>query len=294
MSLRQMDLNLFVVFDAIYRERHLTRAAEQLAITQPGISNALNRLRQRFDDPLFVRTGRTMVPTPVAEGMIGPVRQALRQLDGCITGTRNFDPASAEKTFTISMPVLDSVAILPRLMTRLAEVAPGIRLKCLRIPRKQVVRQLSDGQVDLATDVDQLAGPPLMQAPLMQVRYMAVMRPDHPMADEALTLDRYLASRHIIVSHRASGASHVEAALSRLGHRQNSVLRLQSYHEAFEVVATTDMILAAPDSLLSGRGFATQPLPFPVAPLPMALYWHSRADADPANRWLRNLILGLS
>lgn len=293
MNLRQMDLNLFVVFDAIYRERHLTRAAEQLAITQPGISNALNRLRQRFDDPLFVRTGRTMVPTPVAEGMITPVRQALRQLDGCIAGARDFDPASAEKTFTISMPVLDSVAILPRLMTRLAKTAPGVRLKCLRIPRKQVVRQLSDGQVDLATDVDQLAGPPLMQAPLMQVHYMAVMRPDHPMAGLDLTLGSYLSFRHIIVSHRASGASHVEAALSRLGHRQNSVLRLQSYHEAFEVVGTTDMVLAAPDSLLPGRGFTTHPLPFPVAPLPMALYWHSRADADPANRWLRNMILDL-
>lgn len=294
MQLRQMDLNLFVVFDAIYREKHLTRAAEQLAISQPGLSNALNRLRVRFDDPLFVRTGRTMAPTPVAEGMIGPVRQALRHLDGCMTGTGNFDPAHAEKTFVISMPALDSVAILPRLMKRLGQIAPGIRLKCLRIPRNRLIRQMADGLVDLATEVDQLAGPPLMQAPLMQVRYLAAMRADHPDAGKKLTLDRYLAMRHITVSHRQNGASHVEIALNRLGRRQNSVLRLPSYHEAFEVIRSTDMMLAVPDGLAAGRDLAFHPLPFPVAPLPMALYWHSRVDADPANRWMRELILNLS
>lgn len=291
MRLGTLDLNLFVAFEAIYRERNLTRAAETLSITQPGISNALTRLRQSFDDQLFVRDGRVMVPTPVAENIIGPVRSALSQLGRCIEDLDKFDPATAERTFTVSMKFLDANTLLPKVFALINRAAPGVRLHCLRTPRREITRQLTAGRLDLAVDLEQLPSGPLHKATLMQENYVYALRGDHPLAGKELSLEQFLTLKHIVVSSRPRGISLTEATLNKLGFKQDIYLRLNSYEPAFEILQTSDLALSGPRSLLRDKGVAVKPLPFETEPLSLSMYWHPRVDREPANLWLRQMFI---
>ena len=139
MNLTSVDLNLFVVFDTIYSERNLTRASEVLNITQPAVSNALARLRQAFGDPLFVRTGRTMTPTPAAQNAIGPVQQALRQLRASVDQFGKFDPLTSQRTFHICLREASTAVLMPDLVRALRTLAPGVKVHCYPLDRRQAL-----------------------------------------------------------------------------------------------------------------------------------------------------------
>jgi len=290
--LLQVDLNLFVVFDTVYTERNLTRAARVLHITQPAVSNALKRLRVAFSDPLFVRTPRGVAPTPVADNIAVRVKEALNMLSMSLSEGEKFVPRRSEKVFALAMHDIDEAVLVPRLMERLRAVAPGVSLECVAVPRDELEQELASGSLDFALDVPLFSVPMLCRQLVSAERYVCAMRPGHPAAREALTLQRYLALDHIHVSTRRQGVGHVDRALERLGRSRNIRLRMMSYMAAPQAVASTDLVLTIPRSLASMYGLTTLELPFEVGTLDQYLYWHRNADEDRANGWMREILLG--
>ncbi|MBN3754411.1 LysR family transcriptional regulator [Paraburkholderia sp. Tr-20389] len=289
----KLDLNLFVVFEAIYDKRNLTRAAETLFITQPAVSNALARMRRAFDDPLFVSTPTGMVPTPLSENIIGRVREALQLLETSATEGDVFVPAASERTFRLSMPDLTEAILLPALGELLQQQAPGMRIESYFTPRSEVAAALATGKIDFAIDVPLIDDPQLHQVPLGSDRYACMLRHDHPFAGNALTMDDYLALGHIQVSSRRQGSGLVDAELHKLGRRRQMQMRVQHYMVAPLIALRTDLALTAPVQLLQRYDARILELPFPLPKLEWHLYWHRSGEQDQANRWVRGEVIRL-
>ena len=218
MNLSKVDLKLFIVFDAIYTEANLTRAGQIVGITQPAVSNALARLRETFNDPLFVRTAQGMVPTPMAQNIIGPVRNALSLLRVSVQESRIFNPAQAAKTYRISMTDLTEAIILPPLFQRLRRLAPTVIIESFLSKRRETTKELAAGRLDFAVDAPLNTDPQVRHVKLMDDRYVCAMRKGHPMAGkEKLSLDDYLSLTHIHISSRRSGLGYVDLALGKMG-----------------------------------------------------------------------------
>ena len=290
-NLSAIDLNLFVVFEAVYTERNLTRAAAILNITQPAVSNALARLRASLDDPLFVRSGNAMSPTPVAHNLIGPVRQAMQQLRAGIDQGAGFDPATSERAFHLAMRETAGSALLPELMGRVRTAAPRMRLQSHLVDRQDIPTELASGALDFAIEIPQLEQSELNCAPILSDRYVCVLRRDHPMARGKLTLKRFLELEHITMSSRRAGRTLIDLALNKMGEQVNTVLRIAYSEPAFHVVMGTDLALAAPHSLAKRYDVAIKELPFESPVLDSFLYWHKQMESDPANAWMRARIL---
>ena len=293
MRLNQVDLNLFVVFDAIYTARNLTRAAEVLSITQPAVSNALNRLRKSLNDQLFVRTPQGMTPTPVADNIIGQVREALQLLTTSVQEGDQFEPAVAENTFNFSMNDVGEAALLPPLLEYLQKEAPCIGLTSYHVGRDEVPKELASGRLDFAIDTPLISDPNLCRAPLNSPPHVCLVREDHPAVGNRLTLEQYLALDHIHISSRRAGLGLVDLALNRLGHQRRILLRVRHYLVAPLVVSRTDLALTVPMSVPQIHNLRTLELPLELPQLDWHLYWHKSADRDQANRWLRESVLEL-
>jgi DNA-binding transcriptional LysR family regulator len=291
MKLPKLDLNLFVVFDTVYSERNLTRAARVLHITQPAVSNALKRLRAAFGDPLFVRTPRGVAPTPVADNIAGRVKEALNMLNLSLTEGEKFAPRRSDKMFSLAVHDIDEAVLAPRLMERLEARAPGVSLECISVPRDELEQELAAGSLDFALDVPLFSVPMLCRQLVSRERYVCAMRPGHPAAAEPLTLERYLDLKHVHVSTRRRGVGHVDRALERLGRARGIRLRMMSYMAAPQVVASTDLVVTVPRSLATMYGLTSLELPFEVGTLDQYLYWHRNADVDRANTWMRSILL---
>lgn len=293
MNLSKVDLNLFIVFDAIYTEANLTRAGQIVGITQPAVSNALSRLRETFNDPLFVRTAQGMVPTPMAQNIIGPVRNALALLRTSVQESRIFNPQQANKTFRISMTDLTEAVILPPLFQRLRRLAPTLVIESFPCKRRETTKELAAGRLDFAVDAPLNTDPQVRHVRLMQDRYVCAMRPGHPLAESKLTLDSYLGMTHIHISSRRNGLGYVDLALGKMGLQRRVALRSQHYLMASQVLQQTDMVMTVPERFARRHQLRHQPLPVEVPALETHLYWHESTDQDPANRWMREQIIEL-
>ena len=289
-KLTSLDLNLFVVFEAIYIERNLTRAAEALSVTQPAVSNALARLRALLDDPLFERRGGIMAPTPASQALIGPVRQALARLRSGLDQRVRFDPATSDRIFHIAAREATTAVLLPDLERRLAVEAPGVQIHTHLVERALIPGEMAAGALDFALDIPQLARGDLTGVRLFDDRYVCVLRRDHPAAARPLTLTRFLALRQIAISGRRRGKTLIEAALARTGHEATVTMRLSSYHAAFDIVRQSDLAAAAPYRAAQHAELAIMELPFPPPMLETWLHWRRSADSDPASQWMRGLL----
>lgn len=295
MHISRVDLNLLVVFDTIYTEGGITKASEKLHLTQPAISHALARLRDMFNDPLFVRQGYKMVPTPLAKRLIDPLRESLKQLGAILNDTQGFDPASANKRFVIGLRDYMESTVMPRLMQTLSAQAPQVEVSTVRANRRGLEGELAAGTLDMAVDV-LLPVSPAVKFTRVNVDGMAVVaRQDHPVVRGSLDIDTYLAQRHILVTSRRQGPGFEDLELHRLGLHRKVALRCQFYFAACRTVAQTDLLLTMPESYahMANRQFGNQVLPFPVSLSAMDayLYWHTSTDNDPANRWLREQMM---
>ena len=293
MRLNHIDLNLFVVFDAVYSERNLTRAAELLSITQPAVSNALARLRNSLNDQLFVRTPQGMKPTPLADSIVGPVSEALQLLNTSVQQSDVFVPATASKTFSLNIRGVLESWVLPQLLRYLQTNAPGVALSCYGVERVDLHTELAAGKVDLAIDAPLLNDPNLNHALIAGKPHVCIVREDHPEVGDQLTLEQYLALSHLHVSSRRVGVGYVDAALNKLGCRRRIQLRLGNYQVAPELIRQSDFALTVPQHVMQSSGVKALSLPFELAPQDLCLYWHKSADQDQANRWLRETLLTL-
>ena len=293
MQLNKVDLNLFIVFDVIYRERNLTKAAEALHITQPAVSNALSRLRNTFNDRLFVRRSGTMVPTPLAENIIERVRFALLNLESSIKEHDDFDPGTSKRRFSFAMNDTYEAYLLPLLITHLQRPAPGIYVESYAIARRDLAREFAAGELDFALDVPLLNEPQLVHQALTQDRFVCVARKDHPTIQGQLSLQQYLDAAHIHISSRRRGQGYIDLHLNRQGLQRNIMLRVQHSRAAPPIVALTDMLLTIPETLAREQHLQVLELPFDLPKLDWHLYWPANYENDKAHRWMREVIFDI-
>lgn len=298
MDIRRLDLNLLVVLEAIHAEGSLTRAARRLNLSQPALSHSLSRLRDALDDPLFLRQGNRMVPTPRTQRLMGPLHEALGLIAEGIQEGARFDAARSHQEFRLGMRDIFESTALPGLLNSLRQEAPEVRLASVRTDRRELENDLIDGQLDVAMDVLLPLAADIRRLKLAEDRLVVVARKDHPLVMRGkISLAAYLQAGHLLVSSRRRGAGFEDQELARLGHERAIVLRCQHYFAACRVVEATDYLLTMPAgyAVLANTGLCNRLLELPVSlpPLDVYLYWHDSRDNDPANQWLREKITGL-
>lgn len=295
MHISRVDLNLFTVFEAIYTEGSVTRASQKLNLTQPAISHSLGRLRQMFDDPLFVRQGHAMVSTPLARSMIEPIRRSLRGLELTLNGLDTFDPATTTKRFNIALRDVLEATILPPLMLRVRQDAPLLDIAASQVDRRDLQSEMAAGSLDGAIDVLLPLPNDIMRTRIYQDSTVVVVRPGHPEINGALDIETYLKQDHVLASSRRRGVGLEDFELSRFGLERHIRLRCQHYFAACRVVSQTNLLLTMPGryARIANQQFGNQILPFPleVPPFDVFLYWHANVDSDPANKWFREQVM---
>ena len=291
MHISRVDLNLFIVFEAIYAEGSVTRASLKLNLTQPAISHALGRLRVMFDDPLFVRQGHLMVSTPLSRSIIEPVRQSLRGFEVTLNKLNRFDPTTTEKEFTLALRDVLESTVLPPLMVALEQAAPQAKVAAVQVDRRELESELQAGTLDCAIDVLLPLSPEIRHVRILADRTLVVARRGHPRLQGGITLDAYLKEEHILASSRRKGPGIEDFELSRLGLQRKIRLRCQHYFAACRVVSQTDLILTMPEryARVANQQFDNQllALPLEMPAWDVYLYWHANVEDDPANKWLR-------
>lgn len=293
MRLEKIDLNLFVVFDAMYKERSVTKVAQLLNLTQPGVSNALRRLRLTFDDALFVRCVDGMEPTATAQAINSDVHKALLMLGKSVGRNLRFDAQMSQQHFRLGMSDLGQFLILPGLQAKLAQIAPGVRVSSYYIDRYSAAEELKSGGLDLLLDAPDINARDLGQQPLLQLPYVLAMQPQHPLAGKKLSMQQYLSAGHIHVSSRKKGRGQADLALHAMGYKREIKMRVQNYLVACEVTQQTNLLWTVPKVLAQRVALTICPVPFDIEPLTLNLYWYKSAEDDPAKLWLRQLIAQL-
>lgn len=290
MDLRRLDLNLLVVFDALISERHVSRAAERVALSQPAVSNALARLRAMLDDPILVRTSRGMEPTARALELHAPIRAALMQIQHTLTTPTRFDPRSAQHHFVIGASDYMEFLVMPRLVKLLQEQAPGVDLSVHSLQLTQPEAALDSGEMDLAFGYFPNLPKRLREAPLFTEHLACAVRKDHPKVKSRLTLKQYVELPHLFVStRRRSGV--VDEALAKLGMARRIAVSVPHFLVAPFIIVESDAIMTVNSRIAYTFARAlpirvlTPPLELPDFPISMV--WHPRTDKDEAHAWLR-------
>ena len=292
MKIKDTDLNLFIAFDVIYTEKNLTKSGQVLGITQPAVSNALARLRDLFNDELFIRTSRGMIPTPVANQLIGDIRNALSLIQNTISVSEKFDPSTAEMTFKISIGDTSEYRLLPLLIKELAEIAPKVKVETYLTPRKDAPRELASGAIDFSIDPPLQSDQHLKHEKIYQEDYVMIVREDHPILErEKITIEDYLDLSHIHITNRKTGMGHVDMTLYKLGLTRDIYLRAQHFLVAPYIVEQSDMAITTTKGFAVDRNLAWRELPFDIDPLVLHLYWHENNDNESSSKWMRELML---
>jgi DNA-binding transcriptional LysR family regulator len=302
-ELAAIDLNLLVVFDALAREKSVTRAAERVGVTQSAMSHALRRLRDLLGDPLLVRGRSGMVLTPRAEALVVPLRAGLMTIARALGEPARFEPATARRSFSIATPDLFDVLAIPPLLERVRREGPGIDLAVVRLSDR-LDQELETGEVDAAVIPQIDGGPPPLAAPgmvrrtLLHDRFTCLIRAGHPALPRrkpaSLSLEAYLALSHALISPSGEGPGLVDLALERRGLRRRIALRIPHFYPALPIVARSDLVLTAPRSLATlvpaGLPIVSLPPPLRVPGHSLHLIWHERFSDDDGHRWLRDLV----
>lgn len=292
-TLRRIDLNLLVVLEALLRERHVTRAARDIGLSQPAMSSALARLRHLFKDELLVRTTAGMQLTPRAAALVDPLRQCLRQIEHVVEDDRGFDWKASSRRFTIRLSDLLGYLLLPRLTARIARVAPRVGIDMVHLPPVETIDALERDKIDVAISTGLEHTGTIRREVLFSDRMVCVMRRSHALARRSLTVDRFLTARHLKVSMSPADVRFVDDVLARSRSRREVALNVPHWLLVPHVLASTDYVSVMPGSFaseLQNDALIVRDLPFASKPFDWCLYWHRRHQDDPASRWLRECV----
>ncbi len=305
-NFRTLDLNLLRVFDEVMAERNLTRAARNLSITQPAVSNALRRLREVLGDELVRRSGAGVEPTPRALALWPTVRDSLRQLQHTLA-PGEFDAGTADTTFLLAMADATAAELIPGLVQIAEKEAPAISMRVLPLTTRDPRRMLEQEEVDMAVGyfpavIASLAargqsgvGVAFETQRLYLGQYVCVMRRDHPLAKSPLTLDDYCAARHLLVSFSGRPYGFIDQTLGALGRERRIVVTVNQFFTAGRVVANSDLLTVLPRHFVTVTGIDEQlvlrDLPFDQPPVHVDAIWHRRAQHGHAHEWLRTALL---
>jgi DNA-binding transcriptional LysR family regulator len=304
-NFRTLDLNLLRVFDEVMAERSLTRAARNLSLTQPAVSNALRRLRETLGDELVRRSGQGMEPTPRALALWPSVRDALRQLQESLSPD-SFTPADADNTFVLAMADATAAELMPRLVHIIESEAPGVSLRVIPLVTRDPRKLLDDESIDLALGyfpavlADLTARAQVGKAVAFDHQrlydgvYVCVMRSGHPLASGSFTLNRFCAARHLLVSFSGRPFGFIDEALATLGRERRVVLTVNQFFTAGRVVADSNLLTVLPRHFVGVTGISDalvlRELPFSVPAVHVETLWHNRHGPSSAHRWLREAV----
>lgn len=293
---RNLDLFTLECFDMLLRERSVSRAAQRMDMSQSSMSEALARLRERFADPLLVRTREGMVPTDRAQELWPQVREGIEHLQAILERVADFEPSTASERFRITATDYAQLLLLPALVDRLREVAPRCSAEFVTVNLRAVEQTLEAGEIDLA--VAYYPDPPaaLRRSPLFNDRYVCIVRNEHPVTTQTLTAEEFAALPHVSVS--PSGLSYfagvVDSALDALGLERRIVVRCPHFLIGCHLVAQSDLVLALPSRAAQA---VTRFMPVRIVEIPMPLkrvdvsmYWHERCHHSLSHQWLRGMV----
>lgn len=293
-NVASIDLNLLIAFDALMRERNVTRAAARIGLAQPSMSNALSRLRALFGDELFVRTPSGMRPTARAEEIATYVSAALDAVDLAVNAGREFDPVSA--SFTIRLAANDYVDFvwLPEIMARLRRCAPRADLRVLPYRREVLSGQLDRGDIDMAIGRLDTIAKRHMAMRLCGEEFVCIARKDHPSIGAHLDLETFLALPQALISQRGDSVGVVDAALAEKGQTRRVALTAASFVGLPFIVGSSDLIAVVPRRLAERAertaGIEIHPAPIAISDFDLTLVWDRGTDIVPAQRWFRTLL----
>lgn len=297
MKLRELDLNLLLVFQQLLLDRSVSVAAERLGLTQPAISNALKRLRAVLQDELFLRTSRGMEPTPYALHLAEPVGYALGTLQNALAHRNGFDPLASERCFRLALTDIGEIYFLPPLMDALAQRAPRVRIETRRPDAGELKEDMAAGQVDLAIGLlpDLQSG--FFQRRLFHHSYVCLFRRGHPLARPPLSLQQFCELEHVEVRPANTGHSEVAGLIERSGIKPRMRLSVPHFIAVGPILQSTDLVATVPqrfaERVEQAFGLQSSPHPVPLPEIAINLFWHARYHRDPASLWLRQLLVEL-
>ncbi len=292
-SMSTPDLNLLVTLDAVLAEGSVVRAAKRLQLSPSAMSRALARLRETTGDPLLVRAGRGLVPTPRALELRKQVSQLVQDAKVILRPAEKLDPNRLVRTFTLRAREGFVENFGADLIARVGKEAPGVRLYFVQKPNKEST-SLRDGTVDLETGVmGKTTGPEVRAQALFRDRFIGVVRMGHALSENRITRTRYARGRHVSVSRRGLDKGPIDEALKQYGLEREIVTIVGDFSTALALARGTDLIASVPERQTGNLrdGMHSFPLPVPLPDVTISLLWHPRLDADPAHRWLRGIVL---
>jgi len=292
-ALRRLDLNLLPIFDAIYRHRSVRLAADELIMSTSAMSHALSRLRIALNDPLFFREGHRMCPSVYATQLAPSIASALKYLNQELTPPKKFEAATSTERFQIAITDFTALCVFPALMHKLQQQAPGLRFELLYLPHSPALTELLAGEVDLAlgfSTPDETPHPELEEITWLQDEYIVISNQSRTQ----LTLDDYLAARHVVVTPWNEKQSVLDQQLERMGHTRQIALKTPSMLSAPFIVAESDLLMAIPrlaaEKLLPAMNIQIFALPFAIPTFDVRIYSHSRSGKREATDWLKTLL----
>lgn len=290
------DLELLSIFDEIYKTGNVTRAAANLGLPQSTVSVGLGRLREHFNDRLFARTARGMLPTPRAQSAIADVRLALQALQHALADQPLFDPSASAREFRICMTDISEIVLLPRLLNLLREVGPGIRVAISKISPDSPA-ELAAGSVDLALGFMPHLEAGFYQQVLFDQHFVCLAAAGHPRVGAALTAEALAREAHIRVLTSGTGHAIVDKVLMEAGIERRFALRLPSFLGVARIVAQTELLAIVPHryaaEVAGGEAVRALPVPVELPRFQVKQHWHERYHADVSNRWLRQTVAAL-
>jgi len=294
MELKDIDLNLLVVFNQLLAERSVSKAAGNLGLSQPAVSNALARLRKLTGDTLFLRTTRGMEPTPFAQQLAEPIAYALGMIHGAVNQKTSFDPASAQRAFTIGMTDIGEIYFLPRLMEELAAAAPGVTMSTVRNTAVNLRDDIEAGQIDLAVGLLPQLKAGFFQRRLFRQRYVCMFRKGHRLDKRKVSLAEFSAAEHVVVVSEGTGHGKVDELLERSGVARKVLLTVPHFVAVGHILHHSDLVATVPERLAQALvgpfelAYVAHPARLPEIAINM--FWHAKYHKDPANEWLRGLV----
>ena len=299
MELKDVDLNLLVVFNELLTERRVSAVATKLGLTQPAVSNILNRLRKLLGDELFLRTSRGMEPTPYALQLSEPIAYALSTIHGALNERTMFDPANSERRFTLGLSDIGEVSFLARLVERLDAVSPHVSISTLRSRRQDLADAMEAGSVDVAVGTLLQLPAGFFQRRLFQQRYVCMFRKGHPLDKGGITQQEYCAAQHLVVLPPGSAHAQVSDFIESRGIKRNVRLSVPNYTPVGYILgsANSNLVATVPESYaircVEPFGLTYVEHPFHVPQTSVNLFWHAKFHRESGNIWLRQIVVDL-
>ncbi|NYT67276.1 LysR family transcriptional regulator [Pusillimonas noertemannii] len=296
MDLKDIDLNLLVVFNRLLMERSVSAAADKLGLTQPAVSNALKRLRVLLNDELFLRTTRGMEPTPYALQLAEPIAYALSTIQSTLSHQTVFDPATSDRRFTLAMTDLGEIELLPPLMDRLEELAPGVTVSTVR-NADRLRDDMEAGHVDLAIGLLPGLKTNFFQQRLFMQRYVCLFRRGHALDKRRVTRREFYEADHVVVVSAGTGHAKMDEIIESAEETRRVRLLVPHFVAIGHILASTEMIATVPERYARrcaepfGLRYVDHPVELPQ--IGINLFWHAKFHKEPGNQWLRQLIFEL-